>query len=107
LLSAVIIVPPEQKRFVLYDTNAQGLRQGPCQIVFQELNDKAQAKVIRSIALDSTFDSFTDACTWPDHPRKRADEHFITLVCLIQTIKSPTCLAPILDVLVALGPRFP
>jgi hypothetical protein len=36
-----------------------------CQIAFQELNDKARAEVVRLIALDSTFDSFTDACTWP------------------------------------------
>jgi len=43
-----------------------------CQIAFQELNDIARAEVIRLIALDAMFDSFTDACTWPDHPRKRA-----------------------------------
>jgi S1/P1 Nuclease len=36
-----------------------------CQIAFQELNAKARAEVVRLIALDSTFDSFTDACTWP------------------------------------------
>ena len=50
-----------------------------CQIAFQELNDKARNEVIRLIALGSTFDSFTDACTWPDHPRKRAEEHFINI----------------------------
>jgi len=48
-----------------------------CQIAFQELNDKARNEVIRLIALDATFDSFTDACTWPDNLRKRAEEHFI------------------------------
>jgi len=50
-----------------------------CQIAFQELNDKARAEVVRLIALDSTFDSFTEACTWPDHPHKRAEEHFISV----------------------------
>ena len=35
-----------------------------CQIAFQELNDTARAEVVRLIALGSTFDSFTDACTW-------------------------------------------
>ena len=44
-----------------------------CQTAFQELNDKARNEVIRLIALDDTFKSFADACTWPDHPRKRAD----------------------------------
>jgi len=48
-----------------------------CQIAFEELNNKARNEVIRLIALDGTFNSFTDACTWPDHPRKRAEEHFI------------------------------
>ena len=49
-----------------------------CQIAFQELSDKARNKIIRLISLDETFRSFPDACTWPDHPRKRAEEHFIT-----------------------------
>jgi len=42
------------------------------------LSDKARNKIIRLISLDETFRSFPDACTWPDHPRKRAEEHFIT-----------------------------
>src|SRR5882672_3726436 len=62
-----------------------------CQIAFQELNDKARAEVVRLIALDSTFDSFTDACTWPDHPRKRADEHFINVPRTLQTIATAQC----------------
>jgi len=32
-----------------------------CQIAFQELNDKARAEVVRLIALDERFQSFTDA----------------------------------------------
>ncbi len=63
-----------------------------CQIAFQEGNDKARAEVIRLIALDSTFDSFTDAYTWPDHPRKRADEHFINVPCTLASITGTTCL---------------
>src|SRR5262249_49164759 len=45
----------------------------------RELNEKTRSEVNRLIALDSTFDSFTDACTWPDHPRKRAEEHFVNV----------------------------
>jgi hypothetical protein len=69
-----------------------------CQIAFQELNTKARTEVVRLIALDKTFDSFTDACTWPDHPRKRAEEHFINVPRTLQTIATvqcqgaPTCL---------------
>jgi len=33
-----------------------------CLIGFQELNERARNEVIRSILLDATFDSFTDAC---------------------------------------------
>jgi hypothetical protein len=62
-----------------------------CQIAFQELNDTARNEVIRLIALDATFDSFTDACTWPDHPRKRAEEHFINVARSVQTITVSQC----------------
>jgi len=58
-----------------------------CQIAFQELNDTARNEVIRLIALDPTFDSFTDACTWPDHPRKRAEEHFVNVPRSLQAIR--------------------
>ena len=36
-------------------------------------------------------DSFTDACTWPDHPRKRAEEHFINVPRTLQTIATAQC----------------
>jgi len=62
-----------------------------CQIAFQELNDKARTEVVRLIALDEAFDSFTDACTWPDHPRKRAEEHFINVPRTLQTIATAQC----------------
>ena len=62
-----------------------------CQIAFQELNDQARNEVIRLIALDATFNSFTDACTWPDHPRKRAEEHFINVTRSVHTITTATC----------------
>jgi hypothetical protein len=62
-----------------------------CQIAFQELNDTARNEVSRLIALDGTFDSFTDACTWPDHPRKRAEEHFVNVPRSLQTITTTGC----------------
>ena len=62
-----------------------------CQVAFQELNDTARNDVIRLIALDGTFDSFTDACTWPDHPRKRAEEHFVNVPRSLQTITTTGC----------------
>jgi hypothetical protein len=72
-------VPPMLAMVLLFSTLVGGARPAwgwgdlghkiVCQIAFQELNNKARAEVVRLIALDETFDSFTDACTWPDHPR--------------------------------------
>jgi S1/P1 Nuclease len=62
-----------------------------CQIAFQELNAKVRAEVVRLIASDEKFDSFTDACTWPDHPRQRAEEHFINVPRTLQTISTAQC----------------
>jgi len=62
-----------------------------CEIALQELNDKARTEVSRLIALDATFDSFPDACTWPDHPRKRAEEHSINVTRSVHTITTATC----------------
>src|SRR5215813_11060331 len=62
-----------------------------CQIAFQELNDKARNEVNRLIALDDSFKSFPDACTWPDHPRKRAEEHFVNVARTVRTITVSEC----------------
>ncbi len=50
-----------------------------CEIAFREANTAAQAEVKRLIRLDPEFSTFSDSCTWPDHPRKRASEHFVNL----------------------------
>jgi hypothetical protein len=50
-----------------------------CEIAFQELNPQAREAVQRLIRQDPDFTLFSKACTWPDHPRKRASEHFVNL----------------------------
>jgi hypothetical protein len=50
-----------------------------CEIAFQELNPQARDAVQRLIRQDPDFALFAKACTWPDHPRKRAGEHFVNL----------------------------
>jgi hypothetical protein len=50
-----------------------------CEIAFQELNPQARAAVIQLLQRDPDFTLFPKACTWPDHPRKRASEHFVNL----------------------------
>jgi nuclease S1 len=50
-----------------------------CQIAFDNVRPSTRAAIVRLIQTDSEFQSFSDACTWPDHPRKRAGEHFVNL----------------------------
>src|SRR5450755_274362 len=37
------------------------------------------------------FDSFSDSSTWPDHPRQRANEHFLNLPRDSDGLHSETC----------------
>jgi hypothetical protein len=48
-----------------------------CDIAFHELTPGVKAEVQRLINLDDEFDSFARSCVWPDHPRRRATEHFV------------------------------
>ena len=48
-----------------------------CEIAFQDLTPPARAEVQRLLGTepDPTLRRFATACTWADHPRKRATEH--------------------------------
>ena len=50
-----------------------------CEIAMRLAVPSTRAEIRRLIKTDSEFDFFSDSCTWPDHPRKRAAEHFINL----------------------------
>jgi S1/P1 Nuclease len=50
-----------------------------------------RAEVARLIKTDVEFDSFSDACTWPDHPRKRPGDHFVNLARDSSRFTSDTC----------------
>jgi nuclease S1 len=50
-----------------------------CEIALRELNPQARKKVDSLIELDPEFRTFAKSCTWPDHPRIRASEHFVNL----------------------------
>jgi S1/P1 Nuclease len=50
-----------------------------CEIAFQELNDSARERVTAMIRRDREFNPFAEACSWPDHPRRRAEEHYVNL----------------------------
>ena len=48
-----------------------------CEITFQELEPTARERVKAMIQRDSEFDTFAESCAWPDHPRRRATEHYV------------------------------
>ena len=50
-----------------------------CELAFRLSAPETRAEIRRLIQADSEFDFFRDSCIWPDHPRKRAPEHFINL----------------------------
>jgi S1/P1 Nuclease len=50
-----------------------------CELALRLSTPETRAEIRRLIQTDSEFDSFRDSCIWPDHPRKRASEHFINL----------------------------
>lgn len=66
-----------------------------CEIAFQEFTDSTRAEVIRLIKLDPDFRFFNESCTWPDHPRKRASEHFVNVPRNFGTFTAATC--PVAD----------
>jgi S1/P1 Nuclease len=50
-----------------------------CEIAFQELSDTARERVKAMSREDLEFDTFAEACSWPDRPRRRAAEHYVNL----------------------------
>ena len=50
-----------------------------CEIAFREVANPVRERIKTLIASDQQFRRFADACTWPDHPRKRPSEHFLNL----------------------------
>jgi hypothetical protein len=50
-----------------------------CEIAFRLAAPEARAEIRRLMQLDTGFDFYRDSCIWPDHPKKRAEEHFINV----------------------------
>lgn len=60
-----------------------------CEIALATIAPSTRTEVERLIRLDGAFASFADACTWPDHPRKRAAEHFVNLPRDAMALQAP------------------
>lgn len=74
VLACVVVLTPSQ-------THAWGDlgHQIICEIAFQELKRPALTNVKLLLRNDEEFKLFSKACTWPDHPRIRAQEHYVNL----------------------------
>ncbi|WLB86901.1 S1/P1 nuclease [Bradyrhizobium japonicum] len=50
-----------------------------CEIAFRLAQPDTRAAIRKLIRSDSEFDTFSESCVFPDHPRKRPSEHFVNL----------------------------
>src|SRR5882757_1933663 len=52
-----------------------------CEIAFKQVKSSTRSAITELLRADTDnpFTTFSEACTWPDHPRKRAAEHFLNL----------------------------
>jgi hypothetical protein len=62
-----------------------------CEIAFRLAQPDTRAAVRKLIRSDSEFDTFTESCVFPDHPRIRAPEHFINLPRDAKGLTSDEC----------------
>lgn len=59
-----------------------------CEIAFRLAAPDTRAAIRKLIRDDPQFDTFGELCTFPDHPRTRASEHFVNLARDAKGIKS-------------------
>jgi hypothetical protein len=62
-----------------------------CEIALGLVQRNTRAEIQKLISTDERVSSFTEACTWPDHPRQRASEHFVNLPRDSDGLHAETC----------------
>ena len=62
-----------------------------CEIAFRLAVPDTRAAIRKLIRSDPQFDTFAESCIFPDHPRKRASEHFINLSRDSKGLTSDAC----------------
>jgi hypothetical protein len=50
-----------------------------CEVAYRLAASDTRAAIRKLIHNDQEYDTSREACVYPDHPRKRASEHFINL----------------------------
>jgi len=69
----------EQRQFSPLSNKEERVVLRQAQIAMRLVQPNTRAEIQKLISTDERFTSFSDACTWPDHPRQRASEHFVNL----------------------------
>jgi hypothetical protein len=77
-----------------------------CEIAFRLAQPNTRAEIQKLISTDDRFTSFSDSCTWPDHPRQRASEHFLNLPRNSNGLHSETCPGALACVVTAIKKDF-
>jgi hypothetical protein len=50
-----------------------------CELAFREVRDATREWIKQLMRGDPDFRRFSDACRWPDRPRRRPAEHYVNL----------------------------
>lgn len=87
LLALVMLFPISSEAWAWGDEGHKVI----CEMAFRLAQPSTRAEIQRLIRTDTEFDRFSDACTWPDHPRKRAAEHFVNLARDSNGLTSDIC----------------
>jgi hypothetical protein len=62
-----------------------------CELAFRLVQPNTRTEIQKLISTDDQFTSFSDSCTWPDHPCQRSSEHFLNLPRDSDGLHSETC----------------
>jgi hypothetical protein len=62
-----------------------------CEIAMRLVQPNTRAEIQKLMSTDERFNSFSESCIWPDHPRQRASEHFVNLPRDADGLHSETC----------------
>jgi S1/P1 Nuclease len=62
-----------------------------CEIAFHEAAADTRTRIDALIASAGETGPFSELCVWPDHPRKRDDEHYVNLARDAQAIGTAAC----------------
>src|SRR5260370_40652811 len=75
LLALVVLFPISSDAWAWGDEGHKVI----CEIAMRLVQPNTRAEIQQLISNDERFDTFSDSCRRPDHPRQRANEHCLNL----------------------------